>query len=341
MTTSNPLSEPPQTPFPDPAEASAAATDPEPPVTFPPSDPLEPVSAIAAPDSTTSDDLDRMLATSIEKPEPDPMLGAAEPTGLDLHVRFTPSPDAGPRRRAAERSRDGGGGDARRPSNSWGTLLLASYASAVTMALIWVLATNRGLRPRAAAVPPPPAAAWGRGAAGGPSAASKPSDDRITTLGAPLLVGDLEITPIEVRFQDVNLFRVVDPKGAKRRKVEDCLVLTLRLTNRSSDHRLTPLELASVRDSADSAGSSFIESATGERIGMFELAMESEWSIELQSFPSVKPGQSEDVILVSEPITDRKLASPLVWRITIQAAAGGSEEIGVRFDRQEIGEPNR
>ncbi len=342
MMTGNPYAEPPHTPFPDgsgPPDAESSTT------ASPLQSPSERAAADdASPDSITTDDINLMLATSIEKPEPDPALGSSDPTGLEINVQLTPSPDVTTKHRADERSRRRSvrvTAYPSKPTYSLPTLLLASYSSAVTLALIWVLATNRGFKTPAPIVPPPPAVDWGKPAVKTPEAASPGSEVRITRLGSPLVVGDLQVTPIAVRFQTVNLSRIVDPKASKRRKVTDCLVLTLRLMNRSSDHRLTPLELASVRDAGDASKGSFIETATGERIAMFELAMESEWSIERQSFPSVKPGQTEEVILVSEPIPDRKLASPLVWRITLQTDAGASEEIGVRFDRQEIGESTR
>jgi hypothetical protein len=162
----------------------------------------------------------------------------------------------------------------------------------------------------------------------------------VTSLGKPLVIGDLEVTPIVVLSQNVRLYRIVDPDG-ERRENPACLVLALRLTNKSSERRLTPLELASVRDAGDPAEASFIETASGERIAMFKLAMESEWSIENQSFPAVEPGGSEEVILVSEPVEEPRLASPLVWRIKLKTGVGRSEEIGVRFARQEIGDSDR
>ena len=334
MTTGNPLTEPPHTPFPDAMGSSDSETSPS--ASRPPAvDPSRNV-----PESTTGDDINLMLATSIEKPEPDPILGSADPLDLDIGIRLTPSPDAAARNRAGETTGDELdriAGDASKPSYSWSTLLLASYSSAVTMALIWVLWTNRGLSRPDTAVAPPPAIDWGRLADKPPAIDSSLPEDHVTTLGKPVVVGDLEVTPLVVLFQGVGLFRLVDLEGEERREVPDCLVLTLRLTNRSSDRRLRPLDLASVREVGESGGS-FIESATGERISMFELALESEWSIEHQTFPTVEPGRSEDVILVSEPIPDRRVAGPLVWRITLQTDAGEFQEIGVRFDRHEIGE---
>lgn len=340
MTTGHRLTEPPHTPFPDvigSADAESLAPSRS-------TESLECAPAAVVPETTTADDINVLLTTSIEKPEPDPMLGSADPLDLDIGVRFTPSPDAAARGRADASSGDSLDrymGDAHRSPYSWPTLLLASYSSAVTLALIWVLLTHRGYQKPEAAVPPPPAIDWGPSEAKTPVVLPKPSEERTTTLGAPLVLGELEVTPIAVEFRDVDLFRIVDLEGSERRTVSDCLVLTLRLTNRSSDRRLTPIELATVRNAGESADGAFIETAAGERVAMFELAMESEWSIADQSFPSVRPGRSEDVILVSEPVSHRRLAGPLVWRVTLQTDAGESEEIGVRFDRHEIEDPNR
>jgi hypothetical protein len=374
MIAGNPLPEPPCTPFPDappspdpePEAESASAPDPA-------AAALSEEQAAVAPETTTADDISLILTTSIEKPEPDPMLGStdaaaipaperrsadsapalaafalpssasgSDPLGVDIGIRLAPSSDSTPRPRpASETSSDEielrRGDDARAPY-SLPTLLLASYASAVTLALIWVLWTGRGLSRPAASSPTSSPSASDRANAS-PSSRSPESSlaaDRVTGLGKPIVVGDLEITPLVVLFREVRLYRIVDPEG-ERRDAPACLVLTLRLANRSKERRLTPLELASVRDAGDPADASYIETASGGRIAMFNLAMESEWSIEDQSFPAIEPGEHQDIILVSEPVEESRLASPLVWRIKLRTGVGRSEGIGVRFARQEIG----
>lgn len=368
MTGSNPLTEPPHTPFPDPLSSSDSES-PRLPTQLPA---LGKSSGTPpkAPETTTADDISLILSTSIARPDPDPMLGSSDhpapssidqghgdhpdaaspftmpasrstsdPLGFDIGIQLAPTGSASKGRATAEVSSDGLVESDSKPSYSMSTLLLASYASAVTLALVWVLWTGRGLnRTAAPASPPPPALDWSRIENKAPRPApSPPGADRVTSLGTPLLLGDLEITPLVVLFQNVRLYRIVDPEG-ERRENEDCLVMTLRLTNRSSDRRITPLEASSVRDTGDSARGAFIESSTGQRISMFKLAVESEWSIEGQSFPEIPPGASEDVILVSEPVPERRLAGPLVWRVPLKTGEGRTEEIGVRFARQEVGE---
>lgn len=372
MSAGNSLPEPPRTPFPD----AAASPESEPEVRS--GSPAIPPTVV--PETTTADDISLILTTSLQQPEPDPMLGSAaaatippskrrpagdarpkavfalpastsgsDPLGVDIGIQLSSSSGSTSRLRpAAEASSDeidlrrGGGA---RGAHSLSTLLLASYASAVTLALIWVLWTGRGLsrpRPDASASRPTSAAAvdWGRETlASRPNGSSLPPE-RVASLGQPILMGDLEVLPLVVLFQDVRLYRIVDPEG-ERREAPACLILTLRLSNRSKERRLTPLELACVRDAGDPAETSFIETATGERIAMFKLAMESEWSIEEQEFPAIAPGSHEDVILVSEPVEESRLASPLVWRVKLKTGVGRSEEIGVRFARQEIGDFER
>ncbi|MDR3622049.1 MAG: hypothetical protein P4L85_22055 [Paludisphaera borealis] len=377
MITGNPLTEPPHTPFPD----ALASSDSEPSHgPFPPTPPLNAGQPLVVPETTTADDISLILTTSIEKPEPDPMLGSgypsstsppesipggdheplatfsmpasastSDPLGLDIGIQLAPSSDSVARQRAAaEVSGDeieGHAGDDSKPPYSLPMLLLVSYASAVTLALVWVLWTGRGLsKPTAdrggSVSSSLPAIDWAKVSAPKRAPVSSLAADRVTGLGKPLVIGDLEVTPIVVLFQNVRVYRIVDP-DAERRENPACLVLTLRLRNKSSDRRLTPLELASVRDAVDPTEASFIETASGERIAMFKLAMESEWSIENQSFPAVEPGGAEDVILVSEPVEEPRLASPLVWRIKLKTGVGRSEEIGVRFARQEIGDSDR
>jgi len=373
MIAGNPLPEPPCTPFPD--APTSSDSEPE----------TGPVPSAASPDAgrpavvpetSTADDISLLLTTSIEKPEPDPILGStdassppraklaadaptlarfampssssgSDPLGVDIGIRLAPSSDSTPKPRPLSETSsdeiDARHGDSARPSYSLPTLLLASYASAVTLALIWVLWTGRGLsRPGLSAAPSRPtsgaAIAWGKELPATRSHDSSVPPERVTGLGRPIVVGDLEVVPLVVLFREVRLYRIVDPEG-ERREAPACLVLTLRLDNKSRERRLTPLELASVRDAGDPAEASFIETASGERVAMFKLAMESEWSIEDQAFPAIEPGGHEDITLVSEPVEESRLASPLLWRVKLKTGVGRSEEIGVRFARQEIGVP--
>ena len=118
----------------------------------------------------------------------------------------------------------------------------------------------------------------------------------------------------------------------------DCLALTLRLKNRSGDRAPTPLDPSSVRDGEDLGESSYIETGSGQRFSMFRLAMESEWSIDEQTFPTIAPGAIEDVMLVSEPVQTDRLSGPLIWHITLKTGGPDPEQIGIRFSRQEIAE---
>jgi hypothetical protein len=373
MISGNPLAEPPHTPFPDGLASSDSEVPPAPvvPIAVPPivDQPL------VVPESSTADDINLILTTSIEKPQPDPMLGSSDhvtpssseplpgifdgndrdplttftmpssestsdPLGLDITI--SPSSDVLQKNRepiepSDDESEEHAEDEPKAPY-SLATLLLASYASAVTLALVWVLWTGRGLsKPAAESVPTPPAIDWGKITAKAPASAASLPSDRTVGLGKSLVLGDLEIRPLVIMHQTARLYRVVDPDG-ERRETPDCLALTLRLTNKSRDRRLAPLELADVRDPGE--GGAFIEAADGEQIAMFKLAMESEWSIQDQTFSEIEPGRSEDVVLVSEPLNERRLASPLVWRIKLKTGAERSEEIGVQFGRQEVGESN-
>jgi hypothetical protein len=176
MITGNPLPEPPCTPFPD----ALASSDSEP--TAQPSHTTKPPSEglpVVVPETTTADDISLILTTSIEKPEPDPMLGSADPSstsphesmeggdheplvsfsmpasastsdplGLDIGIKLAPSSDSVAKQRTADEASsdeiEGHAGYDSKPPYSLSTLLLASYASAVTLALVWVLWTGRG-----------------------------------------------------------------------------------------------------------------------------------------------------------------------------------------------------
>jgi hypothetical protein len=218
-------------------------------------------------------------------------------------------------------------------------LLVASYASAVTIALFWILLTGRGLTR-----PSPSFDSGGETGLvdserdGHPTATGTPPplpSQNLTTLGTAVRLGDLEVTPRFISRREIELVRL-DGATGETRQVEDVLVLSLRFSNRSQEQVLTPLEPAFVRDSSPRDDHSYIETSSGRRIAMYPLAPESEWSIKDQLFPTLNPGQRGETIVVSEPVRASDLAGPKTWHVKLRTGNYQTDVLGIRFSAEDV-----
>ncbi len=218
---------------------------------------------------------------------------------------------------------------------NWPMVLLASYASAVTLALIWwvVLPRLRGRVESDGPASPTPAAVGTRRADRSRKvepAAPIPAG-RITTIGRPLAVGSLEVTPIDVARTDVKLRRATLSGGGE---VKDggsgAMALRVRLRNTSRDAVFAPLDEAFVRDRDDGLPASFVELDGGDRVYLYPLPVDSEWSIVGQDFPALKPGESRETRVVTEadfPST----GSAATWRLQLRTGLEETATIGVKI----------
>ncbi len=215
--------------------------------------------------------------------------------------------------------------------------MLLSYSSALTLAMIWMFWTGR--IPKAAAPNPEPTAAEKpalesplRPADPAPSSPSPPlPPENLTTLGKAIRLGDLEVTPLTVLAVPVELVRTIDPD--KRRRERDCLILRLRLLNRSKEQAFTPVDRNLVRDRDLRAFDPYIETSEGRMIRLFPLAMDSEWSILGQSFPVLEPGESAETFIAAEPGSANLLADEMTWRVRLRIGVYRSDMLGVRFTK--------
>jgi hypothetical protein len=267
---------------------------------------------------------------------------------LALGIKFTPSPDlegeAGSpvlSGRAAEpKLQDEPGDEA--PRTNWPLLLVSSYASALTLGFLWFLLTGRSPPPQRAAEPVTADSALNL-----TSRTSVPSpvgeapqplpDHNLVDLGKTLRLGDLELTPLSIAHRSVYLYRLEGATGEERES-QDSLVLTLRLTNRSEMRAFAPLDRSFIRDSGEAEDHTYIESSDGRHIPMFQLAAESEWSIQDQQFPVLKPGETAETLVVSEAIPMARLAGRLTWRVMLRTRTYQTDVAGVRFSAADIGE---
>jgi hypothetical protein len=224
----------------------------------------------------------------------------------------------------------------------WGQIVLLSYASILTMALMWLLWTGR--IPRAAAPEPPPADKPTAEAAveavprlAQPSADTPPPPlppENITSLGKPIRLGDLQVTPLSVEARPVELVRTIDSEA--RRREADCLVLHLGLVNLSKDQTFPPLDRILVRERELRSFDPYIATSEGRSIRLFPLALDSEWSLRGQEFPVLKPGGSARTFIAAEPGSANEMAPEMTWRLRLRIGVYRSDMMGVNFTRAEV-----
>lgn len=218
---------------------------------------------------------------------------------------------------------------------SLGTLLLASYASAVTLGLVWVLWTGRRVREDVSEFVPIADSRTDPGERAVNSrrmAAPKPIPaEHSTVIGKTIRLGLIEATPLAITSGPIELERDFNGRETKPGG-EKALKLRLRLKNVSTDVILAPFDEAFVRERINADPDSFIElGSSGETIAMYPLAVESEWSIVGQSFRELKPGEAFETQVVAAPDAADKAASPMTWRVRLRTDINHTDDLGVRF----------
>jgi hypothetical protein len=160
--------------------------------------------------------------------------------------------------------------------------------------------------------------------------------EHLTTLGRPVRMGVIEVTPVSVTSGSVVLERTIARHEIKRGGL-GALKLRLRIRNFSSDTLLAPLDEAFLRDREHAEADSFIEtSRDGPPIGMYPLAVESEWSIDGQEFRDLKPGQELNTVIVSEPGAAGKMSPEMTWRVRLRTDINHTDDLGVRFRKVDV-----
>jgi hypothetical protein len=228
------------------------------------------------------------------------------------------------------------------PSRSpfpWTHLLLLTYSSALTMAMTWMI-WQGGLRR-----PPRPEPDQAEASDVDATTITRPTEpvgtippipsENITTLGKSVRLGELEVTPLSIILMPLTLVRSIEP-STERRIEESSLVMKLKLSNLSKVHAFTPLESAFLRDPISPRDRSYLETVTGGKIRPYPLALDSEWSILGQEFPELKPGESLETIIASEPSTPDRFASEMTWRVRLRIGSYRTDVLGVRFTDKDV-----
>lgn len=225
---------------------------------------------------------------------------------------------------------------------SWATLLLASYASAVTLGLVWVLLSGRKLAEK----PEPESPSVAQEEEADPGVRAKftrrlapprpiPAE-QITTLGKSVQVGVIEVTPLSITSGPITLERSLIQAEQKPGGAET-LKLKIRFKNTSTDLVLAPLDEAFVRERPRFDPDSYIETGVkGGDLRLYPLAVESEWHIMGQEFRELRPGEAFETLVVSAPETAPRAAEEMTWRLRLRTDENHTDDVGIRFRASEI-----
>jgi hypothetical protein len=229
---------------------------------------------------------------------------------------------------------------------NWVLIVVASYASAMTIWFVWNQWKGRERAGVDAELAAPEETSSDRGHRAGQSRklvgpAPLPAD-RIVALGQTIRLGTLEVTPLEITSGTVVLKREVKQRET-RRGGDEALTLKVRFRNTSGDAIFVPLDEAFLRARAEGVHDSFIELGPAQQVDMFPLAVASEWSIEGQEFRELDPGESYETLIVSAPGAADRLAAgtTMIWRIRLRVDADNKTEfLGIQFQAQDV-QPRR
>ncbi len=291
----------------------------------------------------------------------DPLLGALDETPSKAEQEAAPAPVAAaplttfdalgplnldtpmpkPKLKARAQGPRGGGAGVQEEivyvsGPNWPMVLLGSYASAVTLALIWWVVIPRFRAPRVEPDDPRPAvktASAGSTTRGDRSRQDAPAGvippDRVAALGRTIRVGSLEVTPLAVERGSVRLRRAgLAGKVEERDGGPGALKLRLRLRNVSKDLTFAPLDESFLRDREDGPSDGFVEIDGGERVYLYPLAANSEWSIDGQEFPDLRPGEAREVRVVTA--AGFPAAGPaMTWRLRLRTGLDATDVVGV------------
>ena len=267
-------------------------------------------------------------ADLIAAPSPDlepgsgPAGGSPEPAfALDLNPSRSPAPALAPEGASAEV-------EAGEPRGfGWPNLLLASYASATTLAIFYLLWQGPRRQPGPESLPVDTHAGGG--------VVAPLARERIARLGEPQRVGSLEWTPLEIRRGRVRLRR---PNGRRGEGAPGSLILRLRLRNLSTTDTFAPMEAAFARRPDQGPPDALVVAEGGDAppLEPYPLALQSEQSLDGQSFGPLKPGEERELIVATEPLDPPRELGPSLWRLRLRVSPSQTEVVGVRFAPGEI-----
>ncbi len=231
--------------------------------------------------------------------------------------------------------------------SSWSNVLLFTYASLVTLFLLWTLYQKRADQRLIVAVPQasvepvtPIAEAVDRTNPGRladrskvvPAAQPVPID-RMVDLGKSIVVDSLRVEPLVLRRENLTLERLSLAGRAERRDGgKRAMVLRVRIVNQATDQVFAPVDPGFVRGRGDDVYETFLETSDGRKIYPDPLAVDSELSLVGQSFADLRPGESREVIFATGANAPNDLErTPGIWRIKLRTGLTSTAVVGVRL----------
>jgi hypothetical protein len=158
-----------------------------------------------------------------------------------------------------------------------------------------------------------------------------PANRRIRP-GETCRVGDLEVKPLSLSRQSVELEHVpgfLPPRFGG----DDALTLRILVKSLSANESFAPMDREHVREPDRGVSESVIETSGESRIRNYPLSRESEWSIVGQSFATLSPGESTEIVLWSEPGCEKRMTERMLWRVPLRTGSTRVEWIGVEFSK--------
>jgi hypothetical protein len=269
--------------------------------------------------------------------DPGPEPAVAEFGGIDLSAPSAAAPAAA---KAAPADDDDDDYEDEPRGLSLGFVLLMSYASAVTIGLLYVLITGRSLKHTEEADFLPPVderADPGQRAKFSRKLAPPPpiKPEHLTSLGKTIRAGELEITPLDVTTGPIVLKHLFGGRETKKEGA-DALRLRLRLKNVSKDLVYAPLDEAFLREREAGVTDSYIELPDGRKVELHPLAVTSEWGIVGQEFQELKPGETLETQVVSEKDALKRAVPEMTWRVRLRTGLDQTDYVGVRFNQSDV-----
>jgi len=232
-------------------------------------------------------------------------------------------------------------------------ILLASYASAVTLACLYLLMTVMQSRSHELENLPDVEPLEANEFRYAPEHASLPAGHTLP-LGQQQQFGHILVEPLRITRQPLEYVHFSGDKKQKHENTPPVLQLWVRFTNLSDDQVIVPLDRTLLfkrdidDDSSQLLANNFIRSdrasrGDGSTAYMLDHPLSSEWDIRDQHLGErLEPGESVEMFLPSQPEGLDQLDGPSVWRMHIRkgfhapTGHGVTTLVDVVFDTMQI-----
>lgn len=230
-------------------------------------------------------------------------------------------------------------------------ILLASYASAVTLALGWLWMNRQTAQPHELESLPDVAPLDANEFRYVPQSAVMPPGHTLP-LGGRQQLGFIEVEPLRVTRDPVEFTHYENP-GDSRPPTVPVLKLWVRFTNVSKDQLIAPLDATllftrSYQSESDTILSNQLllpaDKAAGEAPAyMLDHPLSSEWDLKDQRLGyRLKPGESMETYVPVDPASTNSLMGDLVWRLHFrkgynpQTGHGVTTMVEIPFDASQV-----